>query len=203
MNLRQQKAQLTKKKITEVALKLFDERGYNEVSVDEIVRKSETSKGAFYTHFKSKHEVFLNKFREIDQFYIQEIIGSVTQEHSSSAKLKKFLELQMDYIEKEVGWDVTRTIYVNELSADRDSYFLMSDRPLYEILKSILEEGKKLNEFRQDLTVDELMLICLRTMRGILYDWSLKQGGFSLSQEQGVLFEIMINGIKNEKRFKS
>lgn len=197
MNKRQHKASLTKKKISDAAIKLFEEKGFRNVTVDEIVQITGTSKGAFYTHFKSKHEVFLNKFKEIDRYYEDVLLDIIEQEESSSNKLKVFLKLQMKYIQEDLGWDITRTIYENELDPSRESYFLMEDRPLYRILNNIFVEGQKNGEFRNDITASEMVTVCLRVMRGLLYDWSINEGSYSLEEEQELLFFTMIRGLSS------
>lgn len=47
-------------KLTEAALALFAEAGYERATVDRIVAAAGFSKGAFYAHFKSKEELFLH-----------------------------------------------------------------------------------------------------------------------------------------------
>ena len=47
-------------KLTEAALGLFAEAGYERATVDRIVAEAGFSKGAFYAHFKSKEELFLH-----------------------------------------------------------------------------------------------------------------------------------------------
>ncbi|RPF54223.1 TetR/AcrR family transcriptional regulator [Aquisalibacillus elongatus] len=196
MNRRQHKASLTKKKISDAAIKLFEEKGFRNVTVDEIVQVTGTSKGAFYTHFKSKHEVFFDKFKEIDRYYEEVLLDFVKEEEFSIEKLRIFLRLQMKYIQEDLGWDVTRTIYENELDPSRKSYFLMEDRPLYRILTNIFDEGQKNGEFRNDISTEKMVMVCLRVMRGILYDWSINEGAYSLEEEQELLFSTMINGLE-------
>lgn len=48
----------TRQRIVEAAIAVFAEKGYHDAAVDEIVRASGTSKGAFYFHFPSKEEIF-------------------------------------------------------------------------------------------------------------------------------------------------
>ena len=55
----QQRSEETRTKITDAAIKLFSNAGYNKASVDEICAEAGISKGAFYHHFKSKQELFL------------------------------------------------------------------------------------------------------------------------------------------------
>jgi hypothetical protein len=107
-----------------------------------------------------------------------------------------FLFLQMEYIETDLGWDLTRTIYEQELNTERESFFLVPDRPLYQILFSIFEDGQKNNEFREDLTIEEMLAILVRVMRGLLYDWSINKGNYSLKIEQKNLFGVTIKGFK-------
>ncbi|MGJ9459814.1 TetR/AcrR family transcriptional regulator [Oceanobacillus sp. CF4.6] len=196
INKRTTKALLTKKKITAAALHLFNEKSFSRVTVDEIIKETNTSKGAFYTHFKSKHDIFLEKFKEIDDYYVNELVDIMAKEEKYADRLEVFLRLQMTYIERDLGWDVIRTIYEVELNTERDSFFLIPDRPLYSILMDIFENGQKIGEFRDDLLPEKMMDICLRTMRGILYDWALRKADFSLVEEHGDLFGVMIRGMK-------
>ena len=48
------KSNENKNKIIEVALKLINEKGFDNVSVSEITKEAGVSKGAFYIHFESK-----------------------------------------------------------------------------------------------------------------------------------------------------
>lgn len=198
MNKRQKQALKTKQRLLKVALELFDEKGFQTTTVDEIIERANSSKGAFYTHFKSKHDIFLEKFKEIDEYYENEIVKVIENISLNRDKLAVFFHLQMKYIENDLGWDVVRTIYEVELNTERESFFLMKDRPLYRILKKIFSDGQEAGEFRTDLTSDEMLKICLRIMRGILYDWSLHKANFSLVKEQEFLFRMMLNEFANK-----
>ena len=46
------KKRKTKKNIVSAAWRLFYEQGYDDTTVDEIIRASGTSKGTFYHYFK-------------------------------------------------------------------------------------------------------------------------------------------------------
>jgi TetR/AcrR family transcriptional regulator, transcriptional repressor for nem operon len=49
----------SKEHIIEVSCKLFLQKSYKEVTMNELVKKSGLSKGAFYHYFKSKEDLFL------------------------------------------------------------------------------------------------------------------------------------------------
>lgn len=48
----------SKEQILKIALLLFLQKGFKGVTMNEIVKMSEFSKGAFYHYFSSKEEVF-------------------------------------------------------------------------------------------------------------------------------------------------
>ncbi|GAP63221.1 hypothetical protein ARMA_1644 [Ardenticatena maritima] len=61
----QSRAQATRQRILDAAMRIFSNKGYHDTRVDEIAAASETSKGAIYFHFPSKERIFLAL---IDQF---------------------------------------------------------------------------------------------------------------------------------------
>lgn len=195
MYMRSQRALETKKKITEKAISLINEKGFQNVTVDEIIKETSTSKGSFYNHFESKHDIISVKFDEIDDYYIKEIIPNLNGISSNIKKIKLFLNMQMEYIENDIGWDIVRTIYEHELDTERKSSFLKPDRELYKILKVFFEKGQKKGEFIVELEVDEMLNIIIRVMRGILYDWSIKKGNYPLQKESSILFKYVLKGL--------
>jgi len=64
--LKMMRASTRKKRdyVIEVALRMFNERGYEHVSVDEIIAATNTSKGTFYHYFQSKEDIVLEIYRK-------------------------------------------------------------------------------------------------------------------------------------------
>lgn len=50
--------QRTRQRIVECARELFNRRGFEDVSIDEIMRRAGLTRGGFYNHFKTKEELF-------------------------------------------------------------------------------------------------------------------------------------------------
>lgn len=55
----QERAELTRQKLLDAALRCFAEQGFDATGVAMICELAEVSKGAFYHHFNSKQEIFL------------------------------------------------------------------------------------------------------------------------------------------------
>ncbi|NNE93843.1 MAG: TetR/AcrR family transcriptional regulator [Verrucomicrobiales bacterium] len=63
----------------ETATRLFQERGFSEVGINEIIEKAETAKASFYQHFKSKTdlcEAWLQTIHERSEEIRSEILDS-------------------------------------------------------------------------------------------------------------------------------
>lgn len=62
----------TVRKILEVSRRLFMERGYDQTTIEDIIRELGMSKGAIYHHFKNKEEILYqvceNCYEEMDWF---------------------------------------------------------------------------------------------------------------------------------------
>lgn len=77
----------TRRRILDAALEVFAERGYYEAVVDEIVRVSQTSKGAFYHHFPSKQDIYLKLVDELIGRLAGRIEAAIGRERGAAAKV--------------------------------------------------------------------------------------------------------------------
>ena len=80
------KSNENKNKIIDVALKLINEKGFDNVSVSEITKEAGVSKGAFYIHFESKEDLLEKQMRMFyDEFKLDDT-------HSKYERLEYFLD---------------------------------------------------------------------------------------------------------------
>ncbi|TQR21419.1 TetR/AcrR family transcriptional regulator [Psychrobacillus vulpis] len=195
LTLRQRQAKETKKKIQETALELFSKKGFDRVTVDEIVKKSGMSKGSFYVHFPSKYDVFLEKFKEIDDFYA-DFFENLPISLSFQEKILRLIESQMIYLRDELGKDLMRTVYMSGLTQTENNFFTNTDRKLYKIINSIVLKAQKNGEITNELTSNEVTMLITRCMRGTLYDWQLFEEGYDLIEESRKFTKAILGGIK-------
>jgi len=86
----------TRRRILDAALQVFAERGYYEAIVDEIVRTSGTSKGAFYHHFPSKQDIFLELVDELIGRLARRVDEAIARESGAAAKVDAALATVFD-----------------------------------------------------------------------------------------------------------
>mgnify|MGYP002626457239 CR=1 FL=1 len=90
--LRITKSNENKKRIIEVAIKLINEKGFDNVSVSEITKAAGVSKGAFYIHFESKEDLIE---KQINYFYDD---LKLDESYSIYERLNHFLLKSIDHI---------------------------------------------------------------------------------------------------------
>ncbi len=71
--------------ILQKSFKLFLERGYKEVSLNEILKECGVSKGAFYHHYKSKDELYV---KVLDRFFFSYFSKQDVDYSSNTVKYK-------------------------------------------------------------------------------------------------------------------
>ena len=67
MTKRQQQAENSRRHIYEVSMKLFDEYGFDKVTIAMICKEANISTGAFYHYFEKKEDVLVEQYRVIDR----------------------------------------------------------------------------------------------------------------------------------------
>ncbi|SER93412.1 transcriptional regulator, TetR family [Gracilibacillus ureilyticus] len=85
-----------KTEITQVALQLFAEKGFNETSVQEIANGAKISKGGFYNYFKSKQELMLDLIDEYQHKITQRTNKFDWKESTSINSLTNYIELEVE-----------------------------------------------------------------------------------------------------------
>lgn len=197
---RQKKALETRSKLLHKSLELFGKYGFEHVTIEQITKACDVSKGTFYTHFPSKYDVILEKFKEFDTFYdtVEKEIDSTL---SASEKILTLYNEQMLYIIKVVGKDVLATVYTAAMTnqVEEDHYLISPQRKIFQILNNYIAEGVASGEFRQDVSIADMQSMIQRCMRANVYDWLIHNETFDLVKEMRLFTSVVLDGLKTKK----
>jgi AcrR family transcriptional regulator len=82
------------RKLLEAGLAEFDERGFQAVRVDDVVRRAKTSHGTFYLYFANKDDLFKTLLRDalVDMAVITDEFPVVTSNAAGRAALRDWVQ---------------------------------------------------------------------------------------------------------------
>ena len=189
----------TKARIVNAAWKLFYEQGYEDTTVEDIIFESETSKGSFYHYFDGKDALLSSLSMLFDEQY--ELLMERPDLPENSIDLLQYLNRSLfETIENTVSIDLLSRLFSSQLVTHGERHLLDRSRTYYKLLRRVISEGQQKGEIRDDFTVGEVSRAYALFERGLMYDWCLSGGEYSLPVYAARMMPIFLNGFrKNEK----
>lgn len=186
-NKRQEQAASTKAALFESAITLFNEKGYNEVTIEDIAQRAGTAKGSFYTYFRTKSDIIIEEFRAIDDYY-KRFEKTLSRYPNALEKIYAFNRAQMRYVRDQVGLEMLKILYSNNIiEPSTEKILIDQNRFLHGLIRKIIEEGQQEGLFRTDVSADRLALLYTRGHRAVFLDWAISNNAFDLVKD-GVEF---------------
>jgi AcrR family transcriptional regulator len=178
----------TKNAIMESALRLFEERGFDSVTVEDITHDAQVAKGSFYTYFSTKSDIIVDEFWKIDEYYHQYAQKNLKRYKSAEEKLLAFTRAQMRYVRDVIGNANLKILYANQtIQPGRDKIITKQERQWVKIVAAIIAEGQEAGDFRKDIDAKRLALLFNRSARAVFLDWCILDAEFDLVKE-GLFF---------------
>jgi AcrR family transcriptional regulator len=132
--------EVRKEEIVAAAFDLFREKGYDQVSVHDIVKRVGLAQGTFYYHFKSKYDL-LDDVVEYENRQIVATLKAIAtdEKRSTLEKLHSIINLNPD--------DGSRRFIRQVLSEDNAVLYMKAQKKmgeeLYPYLAKFIEDGNK------------------------------------------------------------
>lgn len=136
----------TEKHILKTATRLFSEKGFDAVGVQEIVDKSGITKPTLYYYFKSKTGLLESIINQNESVHIQILEKSAVYEHNFFDSLLKILKAEIDYAERNSDYFRFR---INLLNSPEESESFTAFFPFAKKIENLFLEFFKdsANEF--------------------------------------------------------
>ncbi len=171
----------TRSRIVSAAWDLFYENGYDATTVDEIVERSQTSKGSFYHYFAGK-DALLSALSTIFDDKYQELNETMPPEMNSFDKLIYLNHELFFMIENSISIELLAQLLSTQLVTTSEKHLMDHNRYYFRLLRKICTEGQQRGELRDDISVNEMVRSYALQERALLYDWCICDGNYSLSQ---------------------
>ena len=190
----------TRKKIFDTAFQLITEKGFENVTVEEIARQSGVAKGLFYHYFSSKDDIVIETYMIIDNSF--SAFYELNAPRCNAIEKIYLANVFQARHATELGVDFVSQIYKSQIYAGT-AYFISKERPFYTILLEAVRMAQEEGSIRRDISADMLAKIMLSCGRGVIYDWCLHNGNFDLEQQMNLQFNLIIQGVHEPRSDRS
>lgn len=156
-----------KRELLVIAEKLFLDKGYEQTSIDDILKESRISKGGFYHYFKSKDEILSESIKNIIEESI-EYLTPVVEDKTLDA-LEKFKLFMRKKTEFQISKIEYATLLASILQTDiaQYKYHLIMSQKMVEPFARIIEQGVTEGVFDVDYP-RETAEILIRTVTSVV-----------------------------------
>jgi len=193
MNMRQRNALLTKEKIYNAAISLFEEKGYENTSIEDITTLAGTAKGSFYTYYKSKNDLVYHTVEVFNEVAINSYEEASTCD-TFEKQLLKFIELLYKGVE-DVGKEILKALYRNNIVDASTQVVNDMERDIYTSVAKIVDYGLKTGELSDKNSRDFYLRKIIIPIMGIDYYWCCSEEKIEIVELATSEIKVLLDGL--------
>ena len=187
-----QKDNETKRRIIQVSLALIKEKGYDQVTLNEICAAAQISKHTFYYYFSSKEDV-LRGFFEIPKEITTQRLMSILEADSGVEQLWKLMEPHIDFFHEQ-GPEVVKRIFIANLNRDQGTFNLPhKDDSIPRAEAAIIKKAQDNGEIQNKADCRLLLGACMSALIGVAAKWCISDAAFSLKKATRANLEAILD----------
>lgn len=200
-----------KEKILKIALKLFVERGFLEVSISDLIKEVGVTKIIFYNYFNSKDQLICEAMEKFLFPYFDDIIR-ITDEYNGSSK-KKLLQIFQKYSKTEsyfksnfginkINYKLITFLTIEGIKKyePMTKYITNFNNRLLEKIECIIEEGKRLGEISSMVSSKSIAIETLSSLQNAIVLWVMNQN-IDIKMLFEINFVYLWNGMKSSETY--
>ena len=191
----------TKRKLYGIADRLFSERGFYDVSIEDITDEAGVTKGAFYVHFASKDALISLLIEDYvsrsDTDYTAFLEGLPDDMPCASAMLALAGKIA-DTLSNSLGCDNMKKVYRMLMTESAGTEAVQEyGLDLYTLVRGILEKGLERGEFTSPLSPEALSRHFVMALRGTAFEWCVRYPDFDLREQTIEHIRLLLMGIEH------
>jgi len=164
----------TKDRIFETAGRLFKEKGYDNVTINDICEACGITKSTFYYHIGSKQEIILQFYDHIID-NLTPLLIKMLDTISNWEQLMLLFEMLLQNI-SELGTNVNKQLLIINLQKNQRTFDLRKN--LEDLAVSIIRKGQQNKQIRNPGDPEQLYQAAAYMFTGYEYMWCVLDGNF-------------------------
>ena len=187
-------AAATRGKILDAAIIVLADRGYSAAGVQEIINKSQTSKGSFYFHFPSKEKMVSALVDQLSLKLVKRVQKAIQQQPTAIDRLTIGIEVLVDSFSRQRKIAQILVLNVMGHGQSLDRKFL----PLWQRFADLIQtELDAAIQEKQILPLDSSLVaqIWLGALHQVIVRWLVTGEPNPLTEATSALQTILLRGI--------
>ena len=176
-----------KQHIIDTAYGLFQQKGYDGVTVSDICAASGITKPTFYHYLKSKEELLSCFYSRLTGELAQHMLEMVVAENYWEQIWAGFAAI-LEWSE-EFGQDLYSQLFISNLREDKGTFNV--SQPLTRTMVLLMERARKAGQIRNQSPAHELYIASIYLSIGYGVRWCIEKGSFELLHEFRAALENM------------
>lgn len=164
--------------IVNTAVRLFKEKGYENVSVQEICSEAGVSRSSFYAIFSGKSDIVVSMIDDVGLDF-EKMLPSFIRAESDLARIwlisKTYLSIAVEY-----GPQLLKALFIEELSGAHK--MLLEVEKYSEWLIPLVRNCQKNGSIQNFGTPEDIVKLQFDIAKGSVLDWILADGSFDLTE---------------------
>ncbi|MBN2031381.1 TetR/AcrR family transcriptional regulator [bacterium] len=197
INRKEMEKEARKKDILEVATKLFSEKGYHEVKVDDIAEKVGLSKGTIYLYYKNKETLFYSIIMQKTDSLETQLESAIQSQDSFIQALKNFVHTFLIFFhDNESFFKIIHSEKIHLSDEGHDfmkEYGMKAFQKYFQIMVKLIKLGQSQNVIRK---IDPLLLA--KTIRGLINSFTFHRifwgDSYAIEEETDQVVDIFLHG---------
>lgn len=196
-------AEVTRESLIDAALTVFGRKGYSLTTLSDVAKEVGVTRGAIYWHFGGKEELYAalvkERFAHANAIFNNIIDSNLTPQEKVRGLLVKTLE----YVEEDEQYLAVLELTLSKTESTPGTEFMQQQRSfavkaVADALSEILEEGRKLGQFRADMAVQVTAYAALGILLGVISIWLIDRTAFSPKEYAATMIDSFMHGIVSD-----
>jgi len=185
LTTRQIQALNTRKRIFYAAMELLETKNIDEIKIIDITRRADVSTGLFYRYYKTKWDVFLDSYGELDN-YFETVVEPLMVQENAKERILCFFDQYVIYHTTIRDIHFLRILYsASNTILNKSDYDVEHEHGMLSLLKKTVQYGVDKGEIRleEGETVLSVVSFLMITTRGLIFNWCTENGNYDLRKK--------------------
>lgn len=189
---RERKKRRTRREIFDAAMRLFEARGFDAVTLEEICGAADVARATFFLHFPSKSALLHEKGREL----ATQLAAHLAEPHGSAvAEYRSLVEFLGERWLRQA--DVMGPMLRELIRAPGGGE---AGRDLCAIVEDVVRRGQQRGEFRRTVSPRLAAAMLLTTAAAILSGQVYREGEASAAEVRNQFLHALLHGLLEERK---